>query len=183
MGKEESSGMLLFAGAVGTLLGVRIYRRFRPKSLQLDSQTGNEFSSSLVPYTATQIMPPREDAPQADFYCERIDIGAALHRAEAFLKLQNQRRSLRYFSTDSFPEELLLNCIATGGTAPSGAHQQPWHFSIVKNAELKIQIRDVVEREEQQNYDKRMKKTWLDDLTPLFKDSGLHKNGQRKETN
>ena len=129
------------------------------------------YSADLLPYIAEQVEPEDKDASQADFNCERIEESVALHRAKAFQQLQNQRRSLRYFSQDPFPEELLLACIATAGTAPSGAHQQPWHFSIVQNANLKQQIRDVVEQEEQINYDKRMKQSWLADLNPIFKDS------------
>ncbi|CAM9113402.1 unnamed protein product, partial [Ectocarpus fasciculatus] len=108
---------------------------------------------------------------------ERLDEDTALHRAKAFLQLQNQRRSLRFYSPDPYPIELLMTCIATAGTAPSGAHQQPWHFSIVKNMKLKRQIREIVEKEEQLNYDKRMKKTWVQDLDPIFKESALHKDG------
>ena len=135
------------------------------------------YSIDLVPYLAEQIEADNNEG-QSDFYCERVEEGAAMHRAKAFLQLQNQRRSLRFFSKDSFPEELLLTCIATAGTAPSGAHQQPWHFSIVKNTNMKQQIREIVEKEEQQNYDKRMKQTWIQDLDHIWKGSNLHKNGE-----
>jgi hypothetical protein len=169
----------LFSGAVGLSL---CWQRCISNNKQLNVFTpsiGNKeiFSADLLPYIAEQIE-PENDAPQAEFHCQRVEEAAAMHRANAFLKLQNQRRSLRFFSKDSFPEELLLTCIATAGTAPSGAHQQPWHFSVVKSPDLKSQIRAVVEKEEQQNYDKRMKKTWVEDLEPIFKDSALHKDGE-----
>ena len=59
-------------------------------------------------------------------------------------------------------------------SAPSGAHQQPWHFSVVKDPAKKQAIREIVEREEQINYDKRMKQSWKNDLVPIFKGSNLH---------
>lgn len=50
------------------------------------------------------------------------------------------------------------------GTSPSGAHTQPWSFVVVKNPALKSQIREIVEKEEEINYKKRMNNRWLKDL-------------------
>ena len=58
-----------------------------------------------------------------------------------------------------------------------GAHQQPWHFSVVSSQDLKARIREAVEEEEQVNYDRRMKQSWKDNLAPIFKNSALHKDG------
>ncbi|CAB0037742.1 unnamed protein product [Trichogramma brassicae] len=55
-------------------------------------------------------------------------------------------------------------------TAPSGAHTEPWTFCVVSNDELKRQIREIVEREEEINYKKRMGKRWTADLKPLRTD-------------
>ena len=173
----ESTGLLLLSGAIGFSFGVRNYGRQRTVDVQVGARNEGDYSKDLFPYVAKQLPSGASDVHQAKFYCERLDEEIALRRAKAFLQLQNQRRSLRFFSSDPYPVELLLTCIATAGTAPSGAHQQPWHFSIVKNMELKKRIRDVVEKEEQLNYDKRMKKSWVEDLDPIFKESALHKDG------
>jgi iodotyrosine deiodinase len=138
-----------------------------------------DLHSSQLPYIAQQASPERGCTPdQIEFSYENTQTEASsLARAQAFTQLQNQRRSLRFYDTKPFPVELLLQCIETGGTAPSGAHQQPWHFSVVRDAAKKAAIREAVEREEQVNYDKRMKQAWKDDLAPIFKNSALHKDG------
>lgn len=51
--------------------------------------------------------------------------------------------------------------------SPSGAHCQPWTFVVVQSAELKHKIRLAVEAEEQRNYDRRMRRTWVADVNPL----------------
>jgi iodotyrosine deiodinase len=93
-------------------------------------------------------------------------------RSAAFATLLNQRRSLRFFSRDPVPESVILNCIRAAGTAPSGAHCQPWRFCVVKSEDLKSKIRQAVEREEQSNYDSRMRKSWVADVEYLVQ--GIH---------
>ena len=141
----------------------RITSCFKPRRRELDfsgENNNDEFSTDLVPYVAKQDLSQGEASPQVPFYHERIPYNASLHRAKAYLKLQNQRRTVRFFSQDDIPLDLLLACVETGGTAPSGAHQQPWKFNVVRNSNLKQQIRKLVEQEEQQNYDKRMSSSW-----------------------
>lgn len=108
-------------------------------------------------------------------YDSTLTEATSLARAHAFTQLQNQRRSVRFYASESFPVELLTQCIETAGSAPSGAHQQPWHFSIVQCPVKRGAIREAVEQEEQINYDRRMKQAWKDDLAPIFKNSALHK--------
>lgn len=45
------------------------------------------------------------------------------------------------------------------GTSPSGAHTQPWTFVVVGSADMKKEIRRIIEEEEEINYRKRMGKT------------------------
>lgn len=59
-----------------------------------------------------------------------------------------------------------LYCIFSG-TAPSGAHTEPWTYVLVKSAETKQQIRQIIEDEEEINYKKRMGKVWTTDLKCL----------------
>jgi iodotyrosine deiodinase len=81
-----------------------------------------------------------------------------------------KRRSVRMFSTDPVPRELLENAIRVAGTAPSGAHQQPWTFVAVADPELKKRIRDAAEVEEREFYDHRATPEWLDALDRLGTD-------------
>lgn len=52
-------------------------------------------------------------------------------------------------------------------TAPSGAHTEPWTFCVIKSHDIKQQIRDIIEDEEEINYKKRMGKVWTTDLKPF----------------
>ncbi|MBT5817009.1 MAG: nitroreductase family protein, partial [Proteobacteria bacterium] len=46
-------------------------------------------------------------------------------RAKALHQALNSRRTVRDFSDTPVPREVVEACIATAGTAPSGANQQP----------------------------------------------------------
>jgi len=87
-----------------------------------------------------------------------------LQRSEALLTCMKLRRSVRYFSDEAVPKELILQLLQIAGSAPSGANKQPWHFVAVSNPTLKKQIREAAEKEEYLNYHGRMSDEWLDDL-------------------
>ncbi|MBC8873194.1 MAG: nitroreductase family protein [Planctomycetes bacterium] len=88
-------------------------------------------------------------------------------RAAAFLAEMRRRRSVRQFSNRPVAREIIVDCVATAATAPSGANLQPWHFVIVESPDVKRRIRSVAEREERKFYETRAPDGWLDDLTPL----------------
>lgn len=93
-----------------------------------------------------------------------------LARSRAFLGQLRERRTVREFSSEPVPLELLENAIATAGTAPSGAHQQPWTFVLVSDPELKRRIREAAEEEERRSYENRMPDEWLEALRRLGTD-------------
>ena len=80
------------------------------------------------------------------------------------------RRSVRHFSSDEVPLESVQNCIAAAGTAPSGAHKQPWTFCLVTDPDIRKKIRIAAEKEEYINYNGRMSQEWVKDLEPLGTD-------------
>jgi len=88
----------------------------------------------------------------------------SIERSKRFFDFMNKRRSVREFSSKSVPKEVIENIIKTAGTAPSGAHKEPWTFCAVSNQELKSRIREMVEEEEFTNYHGRMGEEWLEDL-------------------
>ena len=102
---------------------------------------------------------------------ERPEPAEQLATSRTFLDRLRQRRTVRTFSSEPVPRELVTNAIAAAGTAPSGAHQQPWTFVVVSDPELKRRLRDAAEEEEQRNYDGRMSEEWLRALAPLGTDS------------
>jgi iodotyrosine deiodinase len=93
-----------------------------------------------------------------------------IDRSSKFLKKMQDRRSVRHFSPEPVPMEAVRNCIATAGTAPSGAHKQPWTFCLITNPEIRSKIRDAAQEEEYRNYNGRMSDEWLKDLEPFGTD-------------
>jgi iodotyrosine deiodinase len=93
-----------------------------------------------------------------------------VRRAREFFAAMRSRRTTRHFSDDPVPREAIELAIRTAGTAPSGAHQQPWRFVAVSDADLKQRIREAAEREEYENYHGRMPPEWLEALAPLGTD-------------
>ena len=87
-----------------------------------------------------------------------------LERSKLFLSEISTRRTVREFSSKTFPVEIIENCIKSAGTAPSGANKQPWSFTIVENKEVKAKIRIAAEKEEKEFYGHRATKEWLEDL-------------------
>lgn len=87
-----------------------------------------------------------------------------LSRSEAFYSLMNKRRSIREFSSKAVNRSILENIIKTAGTAPSGAHKQPWTFCLIESDSIKKKIREAAEKEEFENYHGRMSDEWLKDL-------------------
>jgi iodotyrosine deiodinase len=94
----------------------------------------------------------------------------ALERSRAFLGLLEARRSVRAFSSEPVPVELIENAIAAAGTAPSGAHQQPWTFVVVADPELKRELRDGAEAEEREFYERRATPEWRRAIRPIGTD-------------
>ena len=93
-----------------------------------------------------------------------------LARARTFEEEMSSRRSVREFSSDDVPDEILRSAIATAASAPSGANQQPWTFVVVRNRDVKRRIRVAAEEEEKLNYSGRMPEEWLEALAPLQTD-------------
>ncbi len=93
-----------------------------------------------------------------------------LARSEAYYEHMRTRRSVRHFDESDFPEEILHNAIRTAGSAPSGANKQPWHFCVIKDMELKKKIREAVEQEERENYERRFSQEMKNDIATFETD-------------
>ncbi len=91
-------------------------------------------------------------------------------RSLSFYNQMKRRRTIRDFSAKSVPDTVINNCILTAGTAPNGANMQPWHFAVVKDAEIKKKIRIEAEKVEKEFYNKRAPDYWLSALEPLGTD-------------
>ena len=91
-------------------------------------------------------------------------------RASAFLNEAQLRRTVRDFSDRPVPRDIIEMCVLAAGTAPNGAHRQPWRFVIVSSPEIKRAIRMAAEEEEQAFYGGRAPDDWLEALAPLQTD-------------
>ncbi|MFG0283331.1 MAG: nitroreductase family protein [Phycisphaerales bacterium JB039] len=91
----------------------------------------------------------------------------ALEAARAFYDVMRRRRSVRMFSERPVAQEVIEQLILAAGTAPSGAHKQPWRFVAVSDPALKRRIREAAEAEEREFYTRRANAEWLADLAPL----------------
>ena len=92
-------------------------------------------------------------------------------RGADFYEELESRRSVRMFSSDPVPQQLIELAVKTASTAPSGAHKQPWTFVATQNPEIKRAIRAAAEKEEEINYlENRMNEEWQKALAPLGTD-------------
>ncbi|MCL4797127.1 MAG: nitroreductase family protein [Bryobacteraceae bacterium] len=91
-------------------------------------------------------------------------------RARAFLEMIRTRRSVRHFSSEPVPLDVVETAIEAASRAPSGANQQPWRFVLVTDPEIKAKIRIAAEAEERENYERRFPDEWLHALEPFGTD-------------
>ncbi|KAG7167525.1 iodotyrosine deiodinase 1-like [Homarus americanus] len=108
-----------------------------------------------------------EDLEHIPYKHTRMSPEESIKKSQEYYQLMNQRRSIRFFSSDPVPREVIDNVIKAAGTAPSGAHTEPWTFVAVHDPDVKQQLRSIVESEEEINYTKRMGSQWVKDLKGL----------------
>jgi len=101
----------------------------------------------------------------------RLPEAEMIERARVFAEDLQRRRSIRAFSTEPPPKQLIVDCIRAAASAPSGANRQPWHFAVITDPLLKRQIRLAAEAEERAFYERRAPDAWLEDLAPLGTDA------------
>ncbi len=91
----------------------------------------------------------------------------SLGNSENFKNLMVRRRSIRHFSARPVSEKIIKNIITVANSAPSGANKQPWTFCLIRDENIKKEIREMAEHEEKLSYNQRMPPEWLEDLAPL----------------
>jgi iodotyrosine deiodinase len=91
-------------------------------------------------------------------------------RAAEFAADIARRRTTRQFSDRPVARSVIEHCLRAAGSAPSGAHLQPWHFVVVTEPTLKRRIREAAEAAEREFY-ATAPAEWLDALAPLGTDA------------
>lgn len=97
----------------------------------------------------------------------QMDTQEALNASDRFLGYMKKRHSVRHYSSRAVPQQLIQNAIATAGSAPSGANQQPWHFVAIQNHQMKAKIRQAAEKAELDFYDGGGGDAWIKALEPI----------------
>ncbi|HRK20288.1 MAG TPA: nitroreductase family protein [Fimbriimonadaceae bacterium] len=100
----------------------------------------------------------------------RIDREESLNRLRQDFAVADGRRTVRMFSPDPIPREAIEWAIRIAGTAPSGAHRQPWFFVAISDPDMKQRIREAAEKEEREFYERKAPPEWLEALAPLGTD-------------
>jgi nitroreductase len=108
--------------------------------------------------------------PHLPFRFQRLATDEQRRRLLEFAERLSARRTVRFFSPEPVPRELIENAIRVAGAAPSGANQQPWRFVVVSDPDVKRRIRAAAEEEERRNYESRFPDEWLTALAPLGTD-------------
>lgn len=99
-----------------------------------------------------------------------LPVDDARDRVRAYYDTMRTRRTIREFSPEPVPFELLETAIRAAATGPSGANIQPWRFVVVSDPERKRLIREAAETEEREFYQHRASEEWLAALAPLGTD-------------
>jgi iodotyrosine deiodinase len=113
----------------------------------------------------------RKTATTIPLEAQRYSEPKMLERARDYASEAAKRRSVREFSAEPVAKEIIEHCLLAGGSAPSGAHRQPWHFSVISNPAIKREIRIGAEEEEKEFYERRAPQDWLDALAPFGTDA------------
>jgi iodotyrosine deiodinase len=111
-----------------------------------------------------------KEYPFVSYRWNRYSKSEMVERAKQFLQAMEMRRSIREFSSEPVPRELIEAAIKVASTAPSGANRQPWKFVAVGSSEIRRKIRVAAEAEEKVSYEQRMPDEWLEALAPLGTD-------------
>jgi iodotyrosine deiodinase len=116
-------------------------------------------------------MSETKEHPFLPYRPPRPSLEETLRFGREFHERMGRRRSVRFFSPDPVPRECIELAVRTAGTAPSGAHRQPWRFVAVSDPDVKRAIREAAEEEERQGYEGgRFPPEWLEALAPLGTD-------------
>lgn len=100
---------------------------------------------------------------------DRLDLSPeqSLRAAQGFRDFMRKRHSVRDFSPAPVDPAVIAACIETAGSAPSGANQQPWHFCVIADPEMKARIRAAAEEEERAFYEGGGGDEWIAALEPI----------------
>ncbi|XP_062511489.1 iodotyrosine deiodinase-like [Corticium candelabrum] len=162
-----STGRLFYSGVgVALLVLLLVYVLFQ-KTKNAETPSEKDETNTDVDMCEEEVDNDVMDVEHIPFVHNRISEAEMKAKSKDFFTLMNKRRSVRFFSEENVQPEIIEELIRTAGTSPSGAHKQPWTFVVVKDKTYKMKIREIVEKEEEINYSRRMGTQWVEDLRPI----------------
>ena len=162
---SQSQGHLASRISVSRYLGISVSRYLGHRACR-DARC--EMPTILLSFKKNTMTDKNDDF--VAYNVDRISDEEMIKRSEGFYLWADKRRSVRDFSSESVPLEVLENILLTASTAPSGSHKQPLTFCLISNAKLKSKLRELAEEEEKKSYAGRMSDEWIEDLAPLGTD-------------
>ena len=108
--------------------------------------------------------------PHVPLAFEAVPEAVSRERVLGFESMMRRRRTVRDFSADPVPRDVIEAALRVAGAAPSGANQQPWTFVAISDPAIKARIRVAAEEEERAFYDSRAGEEWLEALAVLGTD-------------
>ncbi|GAA2076943.1 nitroreductase family protein [Actinomadura alba] len=100
----------------------------------------------------------------------RVPPEEAVRAVRSFTDVMATRRSVRDFSPEPVPDQVIETAIRAAASAPSGANVQPWRFVVITDPARKRRLRLVAEAEEREFYTRRASPEWLRAITPIGTD-------------
>ena len=113
------------------------------------------------------------EAPHAfvPYAPESFDEETTLARASDFWNWMEGRRTVREFDgSRDVSQEVMEQILEVAGSAPSGAHKQPWTYVAIRTDALKAKVREATEAQEKEFYENVITPEWRADLEPLGTD-------------
>ncbi|WP_069814131.1 nicotinate-nucleotide--dimethylbenzimidazole phosphoribosyltransferase [Streptomyces sp. TP-A0874] len=92
--------------------------------------------------------PAASDAPESP---EEAATGFAEAERAAVLRVMRERRDISSgFRSDPVPHDVLLRVLEAAHTAPSVGHSQPWDFVVIRSAETRQAVHELVSRQREE---------------------------------
>lgn len=97
--------------------------------LTMDSHRTNDEDD----FVAHQGKPTNDNETHVPYIHQRLSISQIRRRSRKLLQDCQKRRTLRFFSTDPVPADIIESILQTAATAPSGAHKQPVSGRLIRD--------------------------------------------------
>lgn len=94
-----------------------------------DETIANDARDGEVDGDADGLTPSLENVDHVPFKGASVVLKGGV---QEFYNMASDRRSVRMFSSKHVDIEIVKKCIHAAGTAPSGAHTEPWTYCLVK---------------------------------------------------